>query len=205
MGCYFGEAAAIQESLQTSRNIVALGNASFLVGVAFSGLLFWPLPLLHGSKPYMLVSLALMAPLQLPQALPLPPHTTLGQRAGGYVLPFVVCLLVFRSISGTTTGSTGLTSFAMILDMFGPDTGTCRRGGIVFNNGAPIEGVDQYHLVPGGEAGAGVGMWLGVWAWFFVAFPGVWLFRRSGDCRKIGSSLGLLGNFLRGYCGIPCY
>ena len=176
MGCYFGEAPAIQKSLQVSGNIVALGNVGFLVGVALSGLIFWPLPLLHGRKPYSLVSLALVVPLQLPQALSLPPHTTLGQRVGAPMLPYVVCSLVFRSLSGIIIGFASLTSLATILDMFGPDTGGCCRGGVVFNNGIPVEGMDKYHLVPGGEAGARVGVWLGVWAWFFVASPGVGFF-----------------------------
>ena len=176
MGCYFGEAAAIQKSLQVSGNIVALGNVGFLAGVALSGLVFWPLPLLHGRKPYSLVSLALVVPLQLPQALSLPPHTTLGQQVGAPMLPYVVCSLVFRSLSGIIIGFAGLTSLATILDMFGPDTGACCRGGVVFNNDIPVEGMDKYHLVPGGEAGARVGVWLGVWAWFFVASPGVGFF-----------------------------
>lgn len=176
MGCYFGEAAAIQKSLQVSGNIVALGNVGFLADVALSGLVFWPLPLLHGRKPYSLVSLALVVPLQLPQALSLPPHTTLGQRVGAPILPYVVCSLVFRILSGIIMGFAGLTSLATILDMFGPDTGACCRGGVVFNNGIPVEGMDKYYLVPGGEAGARVGVWLGVWAWFFVASPGVGFF-----------------------------
>ncbi|KAG0126629.1 hypothetical protein HOY82DRAFT_569544 [Tuber indicum] len=68
VGCYYGEAATMRKSLQVSGNIVALGNVSFLVGVGLCGLVFWPLPLLHGTKPYSIVSLALMVPLQLPQA-----------------------------------------------------------------------------------------------------------------------------------------
>ncbi|RPA94297.1 hypothetical protein L873DRAFT_1814648 [Choiromyces venosus 120613-1] len=190
VGCYFGEAATIQKSLRVSSNIVALGNVSFLVGVALSGLVFWPLPLLHGKKPYLLVSLAFVIPLQLPQALSLPPHTTLGKRAGESMVPYVICLLVFRSVSGVVMGFTGLTSFATILDMFGPDTGACCRGGIIFNNCVPTEGVDQFHLVPGGEAGARVGVWLGVWAWFFVAFPGIGFFVGGIIAEKLGPAWG---------------
>jgi len=52
VGCYFGGAATVQKSLQVSRNIVALGNVSFLAGMALSGLVFWSFPLLHGRKPY---------------------------------------------------------------------------------------------------------------------------------------------------------
>ncbi|KAG0635843.1 hypothetical protein HOY80DRAFT_875444, partial [Tuber brumale] len=190
VGCYFGEAATMQKSLQVSGNIIALGNVSFLVGVALSGLVFWPLPLLHGTKPYSLVSLALMVPLQLPQALSLPPHTTLGQRVGESMLPYVVCLLVFRSASGVVMGFTSLTSFATILDIFGPDTGACCRGGIIFNDGVPIGGVGQYHRIPGGEAGARVGMWLGVWVWFFVAFSGVGFFVGRVITEKMGLAWG---------------
>lgn len=171
IGCYGGESAAIRASLGITTSLTSMGNILFILGVAIPSLLFWPLSLLHGRKPYVLVSIALTIPLQLPQALSLPPHTIPSQ--GRSMAPFVACILVFRAISGFVLGFASMNVLATLIDLFGPDTGACCRGGVVFNSSIPIEGQDQFHLVPGGEAGARIGIWLGIWAWLFFAFGGV--------------------------------
>lgn len=171
IGCYGGETAAIKASLGITTSLTSMGNVLFILGVAIPSLLFWPLSLLHGRKPYVLLSIALTIPLQLPQALSLPPHTMPSQERS--MVPFVVCILVFRAISGFVLGFATMNVLATLIDLFGPDTGACCRGGVVFNSSAPVEGQDQFHLVPGGEAGARIGIWLGVWVWVFFAFGGV--------------------------------
>lgn len=176
VGCYFGESAAMRRSLRISDHVASLGNVSFLIGVALPVLVLWPLPLLHGKKPYLLLSIALVVPLQLPQALSLPPHTTVEQHLGDSMLPYVICMMVFRGVSGIVLGFAAMIAFATIMDLFGPDTGACCRGGIVFNNRAPVEGANQYHMVSGGEAGSRIGVWLGIWSWLFVSFPGAGFF-----------------------------
>lgn len=171
VGCYGGESVAIRASLGITTSLTSIGNILFILGVAIPSLIFWPLSLLHGRKPYVLLSIALTIPLQLPQALSLPPHTIPSQ--GRSMAPFVVCILVFRAISGFVLGFASMNVLATLIDLFGPDTGACCRGGVVFNSSIPIEGQDQFHLVPGGEAGARIGIWLGIWAWLFFAFGGV--------------------------------
>lgn len=171
IGCYGGESAAIKASLSISTSLTSMGNVLFILGVAIPSLLFWPLSLLHGRKPYVLLSIALTIPLQLPQALSLPPHTIPNQERS--MAPFVVCILFFRAVSGFVLGFASMNVLATLIDLFGPDTGACCRGGVVFNSSTPVEGQDKFHLVPGGEAGARIGIWLGIWAWIFFAFGGV--------------------------------
>ncbi|RPB08210.1 hypothetical protein P167DRAFT_466025, partial [Morchella conica CCBAS932] len=156
IGCYDGEDEVIKEHLRATTAVISLGNILFIIGVAIPSLLFWPLSLLHGRKPYLLLSIALTIPLQIPQALSLPPHTV--QHPERSMVPFIVLILVFRAISGFVLGFASMNALATIIDLFGPDT---------------VEGQDQFCLVPGGEAGARTGVWLGVWAWLFFAFGGV--------------------------------
>lgn len=171
IGCYDGEDEVIKEHLKATTAVTSLGNILFIIGVAIPSLLFWPLSLLHGRKPYVLLSIALTIPLQIPQALSLPPHTI--QHPERSMVPFTVLTLVSRMISGFILGFASMNALATIIDLFGPDTGACCRGGVVFNSHIPVEGQDQFCLVPGGEAGARTGVWLGVWAWLFFAFGGV--------------------------------
>lgn len=171
VGCYGGESAAIKASLGISTSLTSMGNVLFILGVAIPSLIFWPLSLLHGRKPYVLLSIALTIPLQLPQALSLPPHTIPNQERS--MAPFIVCILFFRAVSGFIFGFASMNVLATLIDLFGPDTGACCRGGVVFNSSTPVEGQDKFHLVPGGEAGARIGIWLGIWAWMFFAFGGV--------------------------------
>lgn len=171
IGCYGGESAAIKASLGISTSLTSMGNVLLILGAAIPSLLFWPLSLLHGRKPYVLLSIALTIPLQLPQALSLPPHTIPSQERS--MIPFIVCILFFRAVSGFVLGFASMNVLATLIDLFGPDTGACCRGGVVFNSSTPVEGQDKFHLVPGGEAGVRVGIWLGIWAWVFFAFGGV--------------------------------
>lgn len=174
IGCYRGEGRTVRQSLGISNSVTSLGNVLFIIGVAVPSLIFWPLSLLHGRKPYFLLSIALTIPLQLPQALSLPPHTVPGLERS--MAPFIACILVFRAVSGFVLGFASMNALATLVDLFGPDTGACCRGGVVFNSNVPIEGQDQFHLVPGGEAGTRIGVWLGIWAWLFFAFGGVGFF-----------------------------
>lgn len=171
IGCYGGEIPAIKASLGITTSLTSMGNVFFILGVAIPSLIFWPLPLLHGRKPYILLAIALTIALQIPQALSLPPHTIPDQKPS--MVPFVICILVFRTVSGFILGFATMNTLATLVDLFGPDTGACCRGGVVFNSSMPVEGQDQFHLVPGGEAGARMGIWLGAWAWLFFAFGGI--------------------------------
>lgn len=171
IGSYAAELPKIQEHLSISSEIATLGNSMFFLGLAIPTLLFWPLPLLHGRKPYLLLSISLLLPLQLPQALSLPPYTKNPTSWNRSMEPYVACLLFFRTVSGVILGFAFMNSMATIIDVFGPDTGACCRGGVVYNNRIPLEGHDQYNAIPGGEAGVRMGIWVGVFTWLLVASP----------------------------------
>lgn len=173
VGSYYAELRQIEEHLEISPRVASLGNSMFFLGLAIPTIFLWPLPLLHGRKPYLLLSVSLLLPLQLPQALSLPPYTTDSEVWERSMQPYAACLLFFRSISGLIMGLAFMNAFATILDLFGPDTGACCRGGVVFNNIIPLEGQNQYHGVPGGESGVRAGVWIGIFTWMFVASPGL--------------------------------
>lgn len=170
---YYAELPQIEEHLEISPTVASLGNSMFFLALAIPTSILWPLPLLHGRKPYLLLSISLLLPLQLPQALSLPPYTTDSHTWDRSMQPYVACLLFFRTVSGLILGFAFMNGFATILDLFGPDTGACCRGGVVYNNQVPLEGQNQYHAVTGGEAGVRTGIWVGIFTWMFVASPGL--------------------------------
>ncbi|KAA8910269.1 major facilitator superfamily domain-containing protein [Sphaerosporella brunnea] len=171
VGSYLAGIPKIQAHLQISPQLTFMGNVFFFFGLVIPTLFFWPLPLLHGRKPYLLLSISLLLPLQLPQALSLPPYTTEPRRWEGSMKPYVICLLFFRSLSGLIIGFAFMNALATIMDLFGPDTGACCRGGVVYNNRVPLEGQNQYNAVPGGESGVRMGVWIGVFTWLLVGSP----------------------------------
>ncbi|KAI5781896.1 major facilitator superfamily domain-containing protein [Geopyxis carbonaria] len=172
IGNYFAELPDIQKHLDLNAHVASLGNSMFFLALALTSFLLWPLPLLHGRKPYLLMSISLLLPLQLPQALSLPPYTTTAQDWNRSMQPYVVCLIFFRTLSGIVLGFGFINSFSTIVDLFGPDTGACCRGGVVYNTRIPMEGHNHFHQVPGGESGVRIGIWLGVYTWFLTSSPG---------------------------------
>ncbi|RAL64024.1 hypothetical protein DID88_003212 [Monilinia fructigena] len=69
IGIYAGEVPSIQYSIVDLHHFTILGNVFFFLGLAIPTTFFWPLPLLHGRKPYILGSMSLAMPLLFPQAL----------------------------------------------------------------------------------------------------------------------------------------
>lgn len=173
VGNYHAEATAIQKYLQISPYVTSLGNSMFFLGLAIPTSMLWPLSLLHGRKPYLLVSIALLLPLQLPQALSLPPYTNAAHGNGGSMQPYIVCLLFFRTLSGIILGLAFMNTLSTLIDLFGPDTGACCRGGVVFSSQVPMEGQNQFSSIPGGESGVRIGIWLGIYIWLFASFQGI--------------------------------
>ncbi|UJO17160.1 uncharacterized protein CLAFUR5_04431 [Fulvia fulva] len=68
-GIYAGEVPRIQYQLADQSHWVNFGNMLLFFSLGLATLIFWPLPLLHGRRPYTLLALGLMLPLHLPQAL----------------------------------------------------------------------------------------------------------------------------------------
>lgn len=69
IGIYAGEVPAIQYQIVDYNHNTLQGNVWLYMGMACSTLLFWPLSLLHGRKPYILLGLVLLIPLQFVQGL----------------------------------------------------------------------------------------------------------------------------------------
>ena len=69
IGIYAGMVPSIQYWIADLNHYANLGNVFFYLGLAIPTFFFWPLPLLHGRKPYILSSLVLAMPLLFPQAI----------------------------------------------------------------------------------------------------------------------------------------
>ena len=69
IGIYAGLVPSIQYWIADLNHYAILGNVFFYLGLAVPSFFFWPLPLLHGRKPYILSSLAIAMPLLFPQAI----------------------------------------------------------------------------------------------------------------------------------------
>lgn len=69
IGIYAGLVPSIQYFIADLSHYAILGNVLFYFGLAIPSFLFWPLPLLHGRKPYILSGLVVAMPLLFPQAV----------------------------------------------------------------------------------------------------------------------------------------
>lgn len=115
---------------------------------------FWPLPLLHGRRPYTLVALAITLPLQFPQAI------MVGTRRFGSNDRYMAGLLVSRAISGLALGFAQMNSANVLLDLFGASLqSTHPHGEIVI-----LDDVRRH--------GGGMGLWLGAWTFSFIGSIG---------------------------------
>ncbi|KAK1810454.1 hypothetical protein LTR12_015185 [Friedmanniomyces endolithicus] len=129
---------------------VILGNVLLFIGLGLTTLIFWPLPLLHGRKPYTLLAFALMLPLQFPQAL----------AVSGYRNPnnpiFRCGLLIPRVLTGMAMGFANINQLPTLFDLFG-----CS-----LMSEAPHQEVVSADDIR--RQGGGVGIWLGIWSFCFT-------------------------------------
>lgn len=168
-GIYKGEVNLIDDALNIGPNIALLGNVVFLLALALVVFIFWTLPLLHGRKPYIMISLVLMIPLQVPQGLTLPPYTVAKDSEN--MISYVLCFYFFRAISGGVLGFTVINCLSTVLDLFSVDTGACCRGGVVLNGRALKK--QHWSLSGGGKRESRPGMWIAMYVWSGTVFYGV--------------------------------
>ncbi|KAF2677777.1 MFS general substrate transporter [Lentithecium fluviatile CBS 122367] len=147
VGIYEREVPRIQYTLADERHHVIVGNVVLYAGLAISTFISWPLPLLHGRKPYILAALALAMPLQFPQAL------VVSARRSPKNASFRTGLLVSRAVSGLVLGFANVNFISILFDLFGASLQSKHP--------------HQEFLVPSDvrKHGGGMGMWLGIWAW----------------------------------------
>ena len=155
IGIYAGEVPAIQYAMVDEHHYTILGNVVFFIGLAITTALFWPLPLLHGRKPYTLAALAILLPLQFPQAL------AVGTQRSSNLAAYRVGLLLPRAISGLIMGFANINFKATLLDLFG----------------ASLQSVHPHQeFVNANDVrrhGGGMGVWLGIWTWCYIGSLGI--------------------------------
>lgn len=155
IGIYAGEVPAIQYAIVDEHHYTILGNVVFFIGLAITTLLAWPLPLLHGRKPYTLAAFALILPLQFPQAL------AVGKSRSSDVATWRVALLLPRAVAGFIMGFANINFKTTLLDLFGASLQSSNPHQEVVN----INDVRRH--------GGGMGVWLGIWTWCSIGSIGV--------------------------------
>ncbi len=103
----------------------------------------------------MLGALALLLPLQLPQAI------AIGTLRSPYVVTYLVALLLARAASGVVLGFANVNFLTTLLDLFGSSLQSSNPHGEVVLDHDP-----RRH-------GGGMGIWLGIWSWCFIGSLGV--------------------------------
>ena len=151
VGIYAGEVPRIQYFLADERHHAIIGNAVLYFGLAISTFIVWPLPLLHGRKPYLLAALALALPLQFPQAIVVSAKRSPNDKR------FRTGLLCARAVTGLVLGFANVNYITVLLDLFGASLQS--------------KNPHQEFVVPNDvrRHGGGMGMWLGIWAWCWIA------------------------------------
>ena len=155
LGIYAGEVPAIQYTLADEHHYTILGNVILFMGLAASTICFWPLPVLHGRKPYTTAALVILLPLQFPQAL------AVNSPRSPYVATYRTAVLLPRAIAGFATGFANINFMTTLLDLFGASLQSRNPHQEVVN-----ENDVRRH-------GGGIGAWLGIWTWCSIMSIGV--------------------------------
>ncbi|OTA36697.1 hypothetical protein BTJ68_03330 [Hortaea werneckii EXF-2000] len=130
---------------------VLMGNVLLFCGLGLTTFIFWPLPLLHGRKPYTLLAFALMLPLQFPQAIAIS-----GNQSRPASTITRVGLLLPRIFTGIAMGFANINQLPTLLDLFGSS---------LMSEAPHQEFVNNDDVR---RQGGGVGIWLGIWSFCFV-------------------------------------
>jgi len=112
-------------------------------------LICWPLPLLHGRKPYTLAALAITLALQFPQTIMVSTYRSPETR-------WFVGLLLPRAFAGLALGFANINFLTTLFDMFGASLQSMN----------PHQEIVVYDDIR--RQGGGMGLWLGIWSWCFV-------------------------------------
>lgn len=150
VGIYAGLVPSIQYFIADTNHYAILGNVGLYLGMALPTFLFWPLPLLHGRKPYILSSMALAMPLLFPQAL------AVGTLRSPESSTWRLTLLLSRAMMGCALGFASMNFHSVLTDLFGASLLSTNPHGEV---------VDHYDVR---RHGGGLGVWLGIWTWCFI-------------------------------------
>ncbi|KAI1816327.1 hypothetical protein GGS20DRAFT_595304 [Poronia punctata] len=150
IGIYAGLVPSIQYYIADFHHYAILGNVGLYLGMALSNILFWPLPLLHGRKPYIVGGLCTAMPLLFPQAIAVSAPRSPNSHA------WRVALLLSRALMGFVLGFASMNFHSMLTDLFGAS---------LMSDNPHQEVVDEYDVR---RHGGGFGVWLGTWTWCFI-------------------------------------
>lgn len=149
-GLYAGLVPSIQYYIADLDHHVILGNVVFFIALAIPSLLCWPLPLMHGRKPYILGGLTLAMPLLFPQAIavsePRSPSTSSWRW----------WLLGSRALMGLVLGFASMNFHSILTDVYGASLMSARP-----HQETVSEDDVRRH-------GGGPGVWLGIWTWCWI-------------------------------------
>ncbi|TLD13496.1 uncharacterized protein PgNI_03022 [Pyricularia grisea] len=149
-GLYAGLVPSIQYYIADLDHHVILGNVVFFIALAVPCLLCWPLPLMHGRKPYILGGLTLAMPLLFPQAIavsePRSPSTSSWRW----------WLLGSRALMGLVLGFASMNFHSILTDVYGASLMSARP-----HQETVSEDDVRRH-------GGGPGVWLGIWTWCWM-------------------------------------
>ncbi|RKF57325.1 hypothetical protein OnM2_075004 [Erysiphe neolycopersici] len=155
VGIYAGETPAIQYYIVDFHHYTVLGNVLFFFGLAIPTFFAWPLPLLHGRKPYILGAMSLAMPLLFPQAL------AVGEFRSPYVSIWRVCLILPRAAMGFCLGFANMNFKCILTDLFGAS---------LQSTNPHQEHADEFDVR---RHGGGMGAWLGLWTWSALGSIGI--------------------------------
>ncbi|RDI81017.1 hypothetical protein Vi05172_g8914 [Venturia inaequalis] len=172
LGVYAGMVPRMQYQLADQKHYVLLGNIYMYLGLSATTFFAWPLPLLHGRKPYILAALALALPLQFPQAI------LVSKDREPSILGYDLELIFCRLLNGFVLGLTNMNDFAVLLDLFGAS---------LMSDNPHQEIVDENDPR---RDGGGIGLWLGIWTWCFIGSISLGFFSGAGIIFKVNPSWG---------------
>jgi MFS family permease len=155
VGIYAGLVPSIQYYIADFHHYSILGNVVFYIGLAIPTIFAWPLPLLHGRKPYILGAMSLAMPLLFPQAM------SVSVQRSPYVARYRIGLLLSRSAMGLCLGFANMNFMSILTDLFGASLQSSKPH---------QEFMDQTDVR---RHGGGMGVWLGIWTWCYVGSIGI--------------------------------
>ena len=172
IGIYAGEAPAIQYAIADEHHYTILGNVLFFLGLAITTALFYPLPLLHGRKPYTLAALAILLPLQFPQAL------AINSNRSPYNATYRIGLLLPRIFAGIVMGFANISFVTTLLDL----SGASLQSGNPHQETVNVNDVRTH--------GGGMDVWLGIYTFSVIGSIGISFLIGAGMISRLDVSWG---------------
>ncbi|KAJ0131869.1 Reducing polyketide synthase DEP5 [Fusarium oxysporum f. sp. albedinis] len=155
LGIYTGLVPSIQYYVVDQSHVTVHGNTGCFLALAIPSFFLWPLPLLHGRKPYIMSSLIIAMPLLFPQAIAVSsPRLT-------NTASWRAILLASRTLMGGSLGFATMNFHSVLTDLFGASL-MCQH--------PHEEVVDHFDAR---RHGGGMGIWLGIWTWCWIGSLGL--------------------------------